>query len=153
MAVARRAGLHVEGINLPGHFILRCNGIFFDPFTDSLILSGQKHVTQIDRKTLTVTSDLDLSSLPALNTGGAADFLDQGASDGLGHLFVAANNGNLVFVDMSQSRMVSHPANVVRSARVDVNIDDVAPLSWLGSPKGPKSPKIPKSPKSPVSIP
>ena len=26
MEVARRAGLHVEGINFPGHFLLRCRG-------------------------------------------------------------------------------------------------------------------------------
>jgi Transglutaminase-like superfamily len=32
MAVSRRAGLHVEGVGLPGHFVVRLGGVFFDPF-------------------------------------------------------------------------------------------------------------------------
>jgi regulator of sirC expression with transglutaminase-like and TPR domain len=30
--VGRRAGLQVEGIGLPGHFIARLDGVYFDPF-------------------------------------------------------------------------------------------------------------------------
>jgi regulator of sirC expression with transglutaminase-like and TPR domain len=37
--VARRAGLNVEGINLPGHFIARYHGTLFDPFHQGRILS------------------------------------------------------------------------------------------------------------------
>ncbi|MBV9127015.1 MAG: transglutaminase family protein, partial [Verrucomicrobia bacterium] len=36
--VAARAGLKLEGINLPGHFIVRHAGIFFDPFHRGKIL-------------------------------------------------------------------------------------------------------------------
>ncbi len=32
MAVCKRAGLHVEGVGLPGHFVVRLGGVFFDPF-------------------------------------------------------------------------------------------------------------------------
>jgi regulator of sirC expression with transglutaminase-like and TPR domain len=32
MLVGRRAGLLVEGVGLPGHFIVRCGDAFFDPF-------------------------------------------------------------------------------------------------------------------------
>ena len=32
MLVAKRAGLHVDGIGLPGHFVVRHEEIFFDPF-------------------------------------------------------------------------------------------------------------------------
>lgn len=32
MLVARRAGLRFEGVALPGHFIVRCDEHFFDPF-------------------------------------------------------------------------------------------------------------------------
>ena len=39
MMVASRAGMRVEGINLPGHFIARHSGIFFDPFHAGRILS------------------------------------------------------------------------------------------------------------------
>ena len=32
IAVARRAGLNVQGVGLPGHFVVRLGGVFFDPF-------------------------------------------------------------------------------------------------------------------------
>ena len=32
IAVGRRAGLHVQGVGLPGHFVVRVGGVFFDPF-------------------------------------------------------------------------------------------------------------------------
>src|SRR5262249_54008234 len=60
MEVARRAGLHVDGINFPGHFLVRCpdggkrgrhNGLIIDPFHGGAPLSAhdcpmllQKHV-------------------------------------------------------------------------------------------------------------
>ncbi len=39
MMVGRRAGLEIEGVNLPGHFIARHRGILFDPFHHGRILS------------------------------------------------------------------------------------------------------------------
>jgi regulator of sirC expression with transglutaminase-like and TPR domain len=36
--VAKRAGLVIEGVNFPGHFIARCGETFFDPFHDGRIL-------------------------------------------------------------------------------------------------------------------
>jgi regulator of sirC expression with transglutaminase-like and TPR domain len=39
MLVADRAGLMIEGINLPGHFIVRHEDIFFDPFHKGRVLS------------------------------------------------------------------------------------------------------------------
>ena len=38
ISVAARAGIKVEGINLPGHFIVRDGDIFFDPFHRGKIL-------------------------------------------------------------------------------------------------------------------
>ena len=38
IAVSARAGIKVEGINLPGHFIVRHGDIFFDPFHRGKIL-------------------------------------------------------------------------------------------------------------------
>ncbi len=32
IAVGRRAGLPVHGVGLPGHFVVRAGGVFFDPF-------------------------------------------------------------------------------------------------------------------------
>ena len=37
--VGRRAGMEIDGINLPGHFIARYERIFFDPFHGGRILS------------------------------------------------------------------------------------------------------------------
>jgi regulator of sirC expression with transglutaminase-like and TPR domain len=39
MLVAERAGMQVEGVNLPGHFIVRHREVFFDPFHNGKILS------------------------------------------------------------------------------------------------------------------
>src|SRR5690606_10730086 len=59
MEVARRAGLHVDGVNFPGHFLVRCpevkgrngKGLIIDPFHGGALLSEpdcrlllQKHV-------------------------------------------------------------------------------------------------------------
>src|SRR5213593_4786564 len=40
MEVARRAGLHVEGVNFPGHFLLRCPARRGLPQTDDLIIDA-----------------------------------------------------------------------------------------------------------------
>lgn len=40
MEVARRAGLHVEGINFPGHFLLRCPARRELPYTEDLIIDA-----------------------------------------------------------------------------------------------------------------
>ena len=40
MEVARRAGLHVEGINFPGHFLLRCPSRRGMPFGEDLIIDA-----------------------------------------------------------------------------------------------------------------
>lgn len=39
MFIARRAGIDVQGVNLPGHFIARCGETFFDPFHSGRLLS------------------------------------------------------------------------------------------------------------------
>jgi regulator of sirC expression with transglutaminase-like and TPR domain len=40
MEIARRAGLHVEGINFPGHFLLRCPTRRATPYTEDLIIDA-----------------------------------------------------------------------------------------------------------------
>ncbi len=32
IAVGKRAGLNIQGVGLPGHFVVRLGGVFFDPF-------------------------------------------------------------------------------------------------------------------------
>lgn len=49
MEVAQRAGLHVDGVNFPGHFLVRCpqtgretgDGLIIDPFHGGVLLSEQ----------------------------------------------------------------------------------------------------------------
>jgi regulator of sirC expression with transglutaminase-like and TPR domain len=40
MEVARRAGLHVEGINFPGHFLVRCPARRGPPYSEDLIIDA-----------------------------------------------------------------------------------------------------------------
>jgi regulator of sirC expression with transglutaminase-like and TPR domain len=40
MEVARRAGVHVEGINFPGHFLLRCPARREGPYSEDLIIDA-----------------------------------------------------------------------------------------------------------------
>lgn len=53
MEVARRAGLHVEGVGLPGHFIVKVEGlgggILIDPFHQGVILSPDDCQKRLDR--------------------------------------------------------------------------------------------------------
>ena len=37
MEVARRAGLHAEGVNFPGHFLVRCQGLIVDAFHGAIL--------------------------------------------------------------------------------------------------------------------
>ena len=37
--VATRAGLEIQGVNLPGHFLARCGEVYFDPFHGGRVLS------------------------------------------------------------------------------------------------------------------
>jgi regulator of sirC expression with transglutaminase-like and TPR domain len=47
--VGRRAGLPVEGIGLPGHFVVRVGGTLVDPFHGGAVLSEQDCQKRLDR--------------------------------------------------------------------------------------------------------
>jgi len=64
---------------------------------------------------------------------GACGPLDQGAVDGKGHALVASNCGFLTFMDYSASGLVGAAGNYVNTQFLAANLDDVAPLSGLGS--------------------
>ncbi|HEY6554073.1 MAG TPA: tetratricopeptide repeat protein [Vicinamibacteria bacterium] len=53
MEVARRAGLHVEGVGLPGHFIVRVvfsgHGLLVDPFHGGVLLTEADCQERLDR--------------------------------------------------------------------------------------------------------
>ena len=106
--------------NLPG-----AHGISFDPYTGDLIIVGTNHITQIDPTTLKIVSDF-------VETQVGVSF-DQGAVDGKGHVYVADNNGHLAFVDYSKSKLVGDPSNFSAAPFLASTLDDVAPLTGLGS--------------------
>jgi uncharacterized membrane protein len=104
------------------------HGLCFDPYTGDLIMVNNSNIMQFDPRTGTVASSLTIP-------GGFS--LDQGAADGKGHLFVGGNDGNLVFVDYSATGLVGDPRDFVATPFFAAHLDDVAPLSYLGSPGTP----------------
>jgi regulator of sirC expression with transglutaminase-like and TPR domain len=55
--VAVRAGLEIQGVNLPGHFIARCGEVFFDPFHGGRILSLADCADILARQGLELTDE------------------------------------------------------------------------------------------------
>jgi len=106
--------------------LVAAHGMTFDPFTGDMILVGDNHVAQIDLKTMTIVSSLDLSSRGSFQ-------LDQGTADGHGHLFVCDNFGHLLFIDYSKTGLIGDPSDFVATPSFDSFPDDVAPLSSLGA--------------------
>ncbi len=100
--------------NLPA-----AHGITYDPLSGTLILSGANHITQIDPKTLTIISDWTAPTQYPLTQ------FDQDTIDGLGHLWAASNDGNLVFIDYSKTRKIAAPTNYVSIQHLDTNLDDI----------------------------
>jgi hypothetical protein len=103
------------------------HGGTYDPFTNTIIMFGDGHITQFNPTTLAVVSDLSL--------GGGT--FDQGTVDGNGHVFVANNDGNLTFLDISKSGLVGSP-DFMTTQFLAGSLDDVAPLSGAGSSTTPE---------------
>ena len=100
--------------NLPA-----AHGITYDPFSGTLILSGANHISQIDPKTLTIISDWTAP------TQYSQIQFDQDTIDGLGHLWAASNDGNLVFIDYSKTRKIAATTNYVSIKYLDTDLDDL----------------------------
>ena len=67
------------------------HGMQYDPFSNTLVLGGDSHISQMSLATNTIVGDLTV----------AGDNFDQGAVDGLGHIFWADNGGRMFFLDYS----------------------------------------------------
>jgi regulator of sirC expression with transglutaminase-like and TPR domain len=52
MIVARRASIVVDGINLPGHFVVRHGAVLFDPFEGGRILSTRDCAEILSKQSL-----------------------------------------------------------------------------------------------------
>jgi hypothetical protein len=95
------------------------HGIIYDPFTNTLLLAGANHITQIDPKTFKIVSDWTApTDYPGIQ-------LDQDTTDGLGHILVASNDGNLVFIDFSKTRKIAARTNYVSIRHLDTDLDDM----------------------------
>jgi hypothetical protein len=88
------------------------------------ILFGDSHVTQFDPVTLAPIAGGDLTE--------SGFTFDQGTVDGLGHVFAATNNGNLLFLDISGTGLVGSASFSAFPFLAD-SLDDIAPLSGPGS--------------------
>lgn len=102
--------------------VAAAHGMVFDPYTGDLILGGSDQITQINPSTHAIVS-----------TGTfAGNTFDQGAVDGLGHVFWADNNGKFFFMDYSNTSLVGSAANFVSDNFYQSNLDDIAPLIGAG---------------------
>jgi len=98
------------------------HGISFDPLTGDLMLFGDNEVNQYHPGT---------GIIGTLTIGGASTQFDQGTVDGKGHLFVASNDGKMLFLDYSGSSNVSDGGNFSDLRFFRSHLDDVAPLTGL----------------------
>lgn len=108
------------------------HGMVYDSFTNTLVMFGADHVTQLNPDTLAIVSDLNLAD------GNLQ--LDQGTVDGLGHAYVADNGGKLLFIDYSTTGRVAANGNFRALQFLDDGLDDVAPIFGLGAPRIPDNP-------------
>ena len=104
------------------------HGMCFDCLTEDLMVYANNMLVQIDPVSHNILSTLDLSGL------GFFIQLDQGTSDGQGHLYIASNTGHMLFVDLAASGLVGSPLNFVAAPFLDDSIDDIAPDCGLGAP-------------------
>ncbi len=109
---------------------LFAHGLTFDPFTNDVIVNSAGSVQQLD------AAGNILSSFTA-----AGNTFDQGAADGKGHLFVASNNGNLLFIDYDATGLIGAGSNFTNVQFLASALDDIAPLSGLGGGNGPSVPE------------
>jgi hypothetical protein len=94
------------------------HGMVFDTFTGDLITFGDDVIQQIDPATFTIVSTLTIPNTE----------LDQGSTDGRGHLFAGDNNGTITFVDYSRTHAIGTAGNFVKTVPLETHVDDVAPL-------------------------
>ncbi len=140
------------------------HGMTFDPYSKDLILFGSQMVAQVAVKgsSAAVMSEVTFGGQACSNglasclkysgnSGSSSqDMFDQGTVDGLGHLFVSNNNGNLAFVDYSQSpsRLIagtSGAPSYVYDQFETTAMDDVAPLVGSGGPLAVNTQALPAS--------
>jgi hypothetical protein len=96
----------------------------FDPFTNDIIVNSGPDVWQFDPSSGTFVSMLTVPG----------DTFDQASEDGKGHLFVASNSGNLLFVDYDATGLIGAASDFTSNPFLIGSLDDIAPLSSVGAP-------------------
>lgn len=109
--------------------ITAAHGIVYDPFTGLMTMFGGGGVATLDP---TLSTNAAIQASLKQRNGINADF-DQGSVDGFGHAFIAGN-GQITFIDYSQTGDITSTKNRVIITGGFGNIDDVAPLVGLGAP-------------------
>jgi len=104
------------------------HGIIYDPYSDSFLTDGGDEVLQ-----LPAHDPRHIAS--ELTVPGAR--LDQGTVDGHGRVFLASNDGRMVFVDYAATHRVGDLSNRTFVQPLVANLDDVAPLVGPGAPPVP----------------
>jgi len=99
------------------------HGIIYDSYTGLITLFGAGSVGSFDP----LLPLLTLKERDGINS----DF-DQGSVDGQGHAFIAGN-GQLTFIDYRASHDITDPSNPTFIVNGFGGIDDLAPLSGVGS--------------------
>lgn len=107
--------------------VTSAHGIVYDPFTGKIDLFGAGHVGTIDPGNSNSVKDAQAIM---------GDF-DQGAVDGQGHALIAGSN-SITFIDYSATGDITDPLDKIFTVGGFNNIDDVAPLSGLGSSATPE---------------
>ncbi|MEW9898523.1 PEP-CTERM sorting domain-containing protein [Chitinivorax sp. PXF-14] len=102
--------------------LLPAHGMIYDPYTSLITLFGDGAVGTID-----ATTGGGLKTRSGIN----CDF-DQGAVDGQGHALIAGCN-SITFIDYRSSGDITDPTNPTYIFGGFGAIDDVAPLTGLGS--------------------
>jgi hypothetical protein len=110
------------------------HGMAYDSFTGDLFVFGHDRIIQMDLSGAapTIVRNLEFAGLG----------FDQGTVDGHGHLFVASNEGHLFFMDYSSDGLISN-AHFHATPFLANFLDDIAPLSGLGSQEPPAGVPLP----------
>ena len=119
--------------------LVGAHGASYDEYSKTIFIFGDSRIVQIDPASRTIVATLDLRTYMFADT--AIDWptevlwrLDQGTTDGKGHLFVASNSGHMIFVDYTSNPNKRIDNNIlIHMQWLDNYLDDVAPLSGAGS--------------------
>jgi hypothetical protein len=107
--------------------VLAAHGIIVDPYSGLIDLFGAGNIATIDPTTNAISASVH-------PTGAAGDF-DQGAPDGFGHALIAGSGG-FTFIDYEGTSILTPNFVAFLTSGDGVgfgNVDDIAPLSGLGS--------------------